>query len=63
MLGLNLPVLRRDGRVDLLTQQTSSGSINLPQLSEQLYRSARWLRVFSAKPIKLDPESVLRYLS
>ncbi|HEY8174355.1 MAG TPA: HD domain-containing protein, partial [Gemmatimonadaceae bacterium] len=32
MLGLNLPVLRRDGRVEHLTQQTSGGTINLPKL-------------------------------
>jgi uncharacterized protein len=59
MLGLNLPVLRRDGRVEQLTQQTSGGTINLPSLSEQLYRSARWLRVFTARPISLTRESVL----
>ena len=48
MLGLNLPVLRRDGRVEHLTQQTSGGTINLPKLSEELYRSARWLRLHAS---------------
>ena len=63
MLGLNLPVLRRNGTVDLLTQHTSSGTINLPKLSEDLYRSARWLRVFTAKPVQLSREAVLSHVS
>jgi hypothetical protein len=62
MLGLNLPVLRRDGRVEVLTQQTSGGTINLPKLSEELYRSARWLRVFTAKPVTLPRDSILSLL-
>jgi hypothetical protein len=63
MLGLNLPVLRRNGAVELLTHQTSGGAINLPRLSDDLYRSARWLRVFTAKPVSLSRESVLSYVS
>ena len=62
MLGLNLPVLRRDGRVEHLTQQTSGGTINLPKLSEELYRSARWLRVFTSKPVTLSREQVISLL-
>jgi hypothetical protein len=62
MLGLNLPVLRRDGRVERLTQQTSGGTINLPKLSEELYRSARWLRVFTARPVQLSRDAVLALL-
>jgi len=63
MLGLNLPVLRRNGTVELLTQHTSSDTINLPKLSEDLYRSARWLRVFTAKPVHPSRETVLASLS
>ena len=62
MLGLNLPVLRRDGAVELLTKRASGNTINLPKLSEELYRSARWLRVFTAKPVRLSRESVLSIL-
>jgi hypothetical protein len=62
MLGLNLPVLRRDGTVELLTQRSSGSTINLPKLSEELYRSARWLRVFTARPVQLTRESVLDLL-
>ena len=49
MLGLDIPVRRRDGAVRRLTASGWEGAINLPALSEQLYRSARWLRVFVAR--------------
>ena len=54
MLGLDLPVLRRTGEVERLTGEGWSGTINLPSLSEELYESARWLRVFTARRAKLD---------
>lgn len=49
MLALDLPVLRRGGRVARVTAAGWEGAINLPTLSDQLYRSARWLRVFVAR--------------
>lgn len=48
MLGLELPMLRRDGRVELLTAAGWEGEMNLPRLSDEFYRSARRLRVFTA---------------
>ena len=59
MLGLDLPVVRRGGEVVHLTSAGLRGAIHLPQLSEQLYRSARWLRVFTARPATLSPERAL----
>ena len=59
MLGLDIPVLRRSGKVERLTGEGWIGTINLPSLSEELYKSARWLRVFTAKRAKLDPRRVL----
>ena len=58
MLGLDIPVLRRSGRVERLTGEGWIGTINLPSLSEELYKSARWLRVFTAKRAKLDPRRI-----
>ena len=55
MLGLDIPVLRRSGKVERLTGEGWIGTINLPSLSEELYKSARWLRVFTAKRATLDP--------
>jgi HD superfamily phosphohydrolase len=59
MLGLDMPVEHRGGDVRRLTSQGEEGTINLPKLSEEFYRSARWLRVFTCKRVQLDRESVL----
>jgi len=59
MLGLDIPVLRRSGKVERLTGEGWIGTINLPSLSEELYKSARWLRVFTAKRTKLEPRKIL----
>jgi HD superfamily phosphohydrolase len=55
MLGLDIPVLRRGGAIERLTGEGWIGTINLPSLSEELYKSARWLRVFTARRTTLDP--------
>ena len=59
MLGLDIPVLRKDGHVRHLTTEGWPGAINLPLLSEQLYRSARVLRVFVARPVELERERMM----
>jgi HD superfamily phosphohydrolase len=58
MLGLDIPVLRRTGKVERLTGEGWIGTINLPSLSEELYKSARWLRVFTARRTKLQPRRI-----
>ena len=58
MLGLDIPVKRRSGQVEQLTSQGWPGSINLPTLSEELYLSARWMRVFTATRMKVAPATV-----
>jgi len=63
MLGLDMPVVRRDGSVQRLTASGLAGAINLPVMAEQLYRSARWLRVFTVRRIALPRERVLRVVS
>lgn len=62
MLGLDIPVLTRDGRVERLTSEGMAGAINLPVLADQLYRSARWLRVFTAERVAIPKDDVLRLL-
>lgn len=59
MLGLDIPVVRRSGEVVQLTSAGLRGAIHLPQMSQQLYRSARWLRVFVARPVGLTAGQVL----
>ena len=61
MLDLDLPVLQRNGEVRRLTGEGFEGSINLPLVSHELYRSARWLRVFVARPVTLDRKAVVRF--
>ena len=62
MLGLDLPLLARDGSVRRLTDKGIAGTLNLPILGEQLYQSARWLRVFTAKRMEIDVQVVLATL-
>jgi uncharacterized protein len=58
MLGLDILVQRRNGEIERLTGQGWPGAINLPTLSEELYRSARWLRVFVADRREIPPGMV-----
>ena len=59
MLGLDIPVLRRNGSVRRLTAEGWEGAINLPTLSEELYRSARWLRVFACRPVEVSRDAIV----
>lgn len=63
MLGLDIPVLRREGSIRRLTAEGWEGSMNLPKLSEELYRSARWLRVFTKTRMQIERGKVLRLAS
>ncbi len=60
MLGLDLLVQRSYGEVRRLTAAGWEGAINLPKLSEEFYRSARWLRVYTASRVAIRSESVHR---
>ncbi len=62
MLGLDIPMQRRDGRVEQLTAAGWEGAINLPRLSDELYRSARRLRVFTTNRAPVPEERVLAVL-
>jgi uncharacterized protein len=60
MLGLDLLVQRAYGEVRRLTAAGWEGAINLPKLSEEFYRSARWLRVYTATRVAIPSDSVHR---
>ena len=60
MLDLDLPVLRRSGAVLRLTSADLASAVNLPSLADQFYRSARWLRVFTCRPISIAPDRLMR---
>lgn len=60
MLGLDLLVQRPYGEVRRVTAAGWEGAINLPKLSEEFYRSARGLRIYTAARMPIDPHAVLR---
>lgn len=62
MLGVDIPMQRRDGRVQHLTASGFEGALNLPRLSDELYRSARRLRVFTANRAPVPADAVLTAL-
>jgi len=62
MLGVDIPMQRRDGRVVHLTADGWEGALNLPRLSDELYRSARRLRVFTADRAPVPTERVVNVL-
>ena len=52
MLSVDLPLRTRDGSVERLTGEGRAGHLGLPRISGELYRSARRLRVFTARPAR-----------
>jgi HD superfamily phosphohydrolase len=63
MLGLDLLVQRPYGEVRRVTASGWEGAINLPKISEEFYRSARWLRVYTSPRVALDPARVVALAS
>jgi len=54
MLAVDLPLRTRNGTVERLTGQGRAGQFGLPHVAEELYESARRLRVFTARPVTND---------
>ena len=46
-----------------MTDSGIAGAINLPILADQLYQSARWLRVFTAERRDIPKATVLAALA
>jgi HD superfamily phosphohydrolase len=63
MLSVDLPLRLRDGGVERLTDAGRAGHLGLPRVAEELYQSARRLRVFSARPATLSLERVVKAVS
>jgi len=62
MLGLDLLVERRGGRVERLGARGLAGVIDLPAVADSLYRTTRVLRIFTLERRTLDPEVALQLL-
>lgn len=62
MLGLDLPIARRDGTVTRLTEHGWPGRMDLPKLAQDLVETARRLRVFVRRPVAIAAADVLAAL-
>jgi hypothetical protein len=60
MLSVDLPLRLRDGRVERLTEAGRAGQLGLPRIADELYRTARRLRVFTARRPARDLTGVVR---
>jgi HD superfamily phosphohydrolase len=58
MLGLDLPIARRDGTVARLTERGWPGRMDLPRMAEDLVETARRLRVFVRRPVTIAAADV-----
>ena len=54
MLAVDLPLRTRTGTIERLTGEGVAGQFGLPRVADELYRSARRLRVFAATPLARD---------
>jgi HD superfamily phosphohydrolase len=59
MLSVDLPLRLRHGAVERLTDAGRAGQLGLPRVADELYRSARRFRVFTAAPAALEWERVM----
>jgi hypothetical protein len=59
MLSVDLPLRTRAGRVERLTEAGRSGTLGLPRVADELYRTARRFRVFTAQRAGKGLERVL----
>jgi hypothetical protein len=58
MLGLDLPIVRRDGSVERLTPKGWPGRMDLPPFAASLAESACRLRVFVRRPVTVRVEQL-----
>ncbi|MEZ0334337.1 MAG: hypothetical protein ACAI18_10035, partial [Gemmatimonadales bacterium] len=63
MLAVDLPLRTRDGRVERLTDAGRAGQLGLPRVADELYRSARRLRVFVAAATSRPLNGLLELLT
>ncbi len=59
MLALDLPLVRRDGSVIHLAGREATEFLDLPRVAAELYRSARRLRVFVLRPVRVPAQAIV----
>lgn len=63
MLGVNLPLRTRGGTIERLTDAGRAGHLGLPRVADELYRSARRLRIFVSGPPSASLDPIVALLS
>ena len=63
MLGLDLPIVRRGGTIDRLTERGWPGRMDLPPIAEQLAESACRFRIFTRRPVTIPPDALVEVLA
>jgi uncharacterized protein len=63
MLGVDLPLRTRTGTVERLTDEGRAGQLGLPRVADELYRTARRLRVFVASTPQRPLDGLLELLT
>jgi uncharacterized protein len=63
MMGLDILLLRRAGHVQRLTEGGRAGLIDLPRVADELYHSARAIRIFTLRRAELAPARLLELLA
>jgi HD superfamily phosphohydrolase len=63
MLGVDLPLRTRGGTVERLTDAGRAGQLGLPRVADELYRTARRLRVFVASMPRRTLDGLLELLT
>ncbi len=59
MLGVDLPLVRRSGAVTRVADAAAAPQLGLPRVAEELYRTARRLRVFLAAPATVPAQAIV----
>ena len=62
MLGVELPLVRRDGAVGHLADEGAEIHLGLPRVAAELYRSARRLRVFTLQAVRLRASDIVELI-
>jgi HD superfamily phosphohydrolase len=63
MLAVDLPVRTRGGAIGRIGGDDPSGLFGLPRIADELHTSARRLRVFTARSVRIDPAVVVALAS
>jgi HD superfamily phosphohydrolase len=59
MLALDLPLVQRDGSVTQLAGTDATAHLGLPRVAGELYRTARRLRVFVLRPVRVSKKAIV----